>query len=280
MEEELLKIIYDYSRIGKNGGKKYIEELVRIVVDARNLGKYYEDIDYPKKIKDSTGDRINAMYKPSTGKISVNLSSIKKSLNTNSCIYFQGFELNLFKNLIVAQYIFHELEHVYQEKKRNNPDNSVEVRLLEVSANIFARGTFPFEELTDIIAKYKLLYDKYYIFNPSERLAEINSYRLIVKLLDQIKNRVNALYEYEKMILLASKLYAYNYCLTCPTETFLCGIQKEEIWHGFEFYDSNRSKMFEKTKEKYCLEERLYLGLPISQSENFFLSHELRNCKF
>ena len=52
-----------------------------------------------------------------------------------------------------------------------------------------------------------------------------------------------------------------------PTEVFFKMINNQNIWKKLDFYNFNRHKMLELVTNKYTLEERLTLGLPLSYDE-------------
>jgi hypothetical protein len=116
----------------------------------------------------------------------------------------------------------------------------------------------------------KALYYKFYEQIPSERLAEIKSFRVIDTILEQSKEYTPNLSRFEKALFIEQKLRGYLLGLNsveCPTKVYLFGRGKQDLWTQFGFFDSDSNKMQEKVNLNYQLSKRLTYGLPISYDE-------------
>ena len=296
MEFYIFKLVYDYSINGKIIDKTFIDRLVEIVVLEKRLYNYIQRVNITDKLIKSSNGIIGAEYNLTSMDISIHSGSIQRIIESKSKHYqyyylFNSLERLMFKNLLIVQIILHELEHVYQNKLCDNRhDNSIYFKLinasflLEKSLNnweIFkaiSTGKIDENDLSALLSKYKNLYQQYYKVNPSERLAQINSYKTIVNLLTPVRDQVPNLYNHEYLTLLKEKLNGYPnpwQIGICPTQIFLFGVELEDVWKDLDFYNKKVKKLTKTVYSKYSLEKRLSLGLPISELEYNSLNQKL-----
>jgi hypothetical protein len=184
------------------------------------------------------------------------------------------------KNLCVAQSVLYELERAYQSKVFDNgSQDEIETALIR---NSFYPGKrdlnmeeiySSLEKTTEYIrnsinerSRYYELYD----FNPSERLASINSYSTIKNSLTSIKEEIPNLYSFYSLSVFTEMIYAYAKSRLediYPSEKYLSRIGKSEVWESFDFYDKDRNIMLDNATQKHRRIKRLTLGLPISDDE-------------
>ena len=173
----------------------------------------------------------------------------------------------MFRNMQLTQFILHELEHAYQSKQADDEsDNSIEAKLIRICfeffRNINDKKNITENDLADLIIasfREKELYKQYYGFNPSERFAQINSFRILVDSLKSIKEYIPNLCEFQDASLVESMLQGHKESWydggICPTQVYLFGTGHENTW--YEIDDS----------EQFGLAKRLTLGLKVSYDE-------------
>ncbi len=296
MEEQILRLIYDYSINGLSvADPKFINKLVEIVVNERKLENYVTGIEFSSLTKDEE-TVVCAGYMPFQKKIVIDFKAIFYTLecqNGKVASFNSLLEQNMFMNLVITQYILHELEHALQTKKADDKiNNLLEVKLIRISFKLEQAIKNPkfleyFSTIEDKIKlliyleNYKKLYREFYRFNPTERMAEIYSYKTLIGSLELIKKQIIALYSYENSLLLKKLTAGYSEASEtmfdmksnlwkasiCPTQTYLYGTGQGEKWTGFDFYDDDTKKLIENVQREYTLSKRLALGLPITSLE-------------
>ena len=285
MEEKILKLLLDYSFNGKIANDLgFVYELVEIVVNTRQLENYIIGIE-PNDFK-SKDYIVCATYTFYNKKILVDFDAIAYSLKCREGIaskFDSIFKQNLYRNIVIAQYILHELEHALQFKKADDQsDNSLEAELIRASfkleqivknPNFLESICFDEQAILDLVSyiqNYRSLYNKYYEFNPTEKMAEVNSYKTIIASLESIKKEIIELSNHEIALFLNAMLTGYSKALKlnlCPTQIYLDGTNQKEKWKNFDFYDEEEEKLMQKVKREYGLEKRLMYGLPITHKE-------------
>ena len=118
MEEKIFNLVYDYAINDKLADESFIEQIILIVTDSRNLGDYVKNIEFSDEIKQDKNVVECARYANILQKITINLESTKIVIEDRLLHKkpYEKFEENLFQNLIIVQFILHELEHAYQYK--------------------------------------------------------------------------------------------------------------------------------------------------------------------
>lgn len=177
----------------------------------------------------------------------------------------------------------HELEHAYQHKLAdNNMDNSIEIKLINASfvleqamknpkfLTAICKGDIPAQDVIIYILQNRELYKNYYALNPTERLAQINSFGTIANMLEPIKKYIPNLHEFQNASLIEEMLKGYQESWSqggCPTQVYLLGTRQSKVWSEFNFFDLNSSKLMANVSKEYNLSRRLHLGLPVTYSE-------------
>lgn len=135
MKSKLLKFLYEYSANGKLVDGKYIQELIEIVVDSKDIVDYAGGLiitDKDSRLRDPNS--LLAVYYPNKKLIAVYLDAIEemqKSFNTYQEMFNSTEEL-FYKNLLVTQVVLHELEHANQRKIMDK-EESLEGDILRAS---------------------------------------------------------------------------------------------------------------------------------------------------
>lgn len=284
MELEILKLIYDYSINEKLADKEFIDKIIEIVVSKKSLNRYVKSLQFTELYKNDY-EVACAAYDTSNMRISVDYESIQIAMKQYSYYdqLFHTLERTMFKNLTITQIILHELEHAFQNKQADNMlDNSIEAKLVRASFSILHMMDNPrllTAFLNDEISKrdfifldeqYKKLYKKYYLINPSERLAQVNSFKLIIEVMKPIKEYIPNLYDFELASSIGEMVKGYGNSwkhAICPTQLFLFDTGQDDVWNGFDFYDQDFNQLIENVCHKYNLARRFQLGLPVSRNE-------------
>jgi len=286
MEMDIIKLVYDYSRRGKYVDLEFIHKLINIVVSYRSLNSYVRSI----KVKETLEDEYNefcAAYSPFEKSILLNYSYVHLILE-NGTRYddlFQNYELIMYKNLIIAQILLHELEHANQhnivDKKGNN---TIECDLIRASFYLeqalknpkfyesIIKDNISVADIIIYIKNHRELYKQYYRMNPTERMAQVNSYNTIVKSIEPVKEYFPALYEFKKACLVEQMLQGYEESWfegSCPTQVYLYGTRQCDVWKRFKFYNEDNSQLVSSVREQHNLAKRLTLGLPITEREYY-----------
>lgn len=291
MNSKILRLVFDYSKNGNLVDGRFIEKFIEEVVTEKELHQYVKDLEFREF--QETGDGISiAMYNLVNFNILIRPAAIQY-LWEHSDVYgclFNDFELVLYKNLMVAQVILHELEHASQMKQvmESGSRNDLEMRLLNVcfqdtaylhDPKVFSlidSKVFRFPDLLNYVESKRLKQKKFYEQDPSERLAEINSHNTVVECLEQLGEVPNLL-AVERASFLEATLRGYTYQddrLIAPSSIFLDGIGETALWQSLDFYDKDSTILQANVEKQYSLKKRLTLGLPVRNQEYEFV----RNC--
>lgn len=285
MELEVLKLIFDYSVKGKLVDSKFIDKIIEMVVSKRHLNDYIRNVRFTNKLEKSSDELYIATYNPLSKQILVDYESIQIDMERRSYYdqLFCSLEQIMFRNLTITQYILHEIEHAFQNKQLDNKsDTSIEVKLVKAGfilsqaiknprvLNALLNGKISVQDFINYRQKNIELYKQYYNLDPIERLAQVNSFRIIVDSIEPIKGYIPNLYEFEQASLLEEMLSGYTDSWEhgiCPTQVYLFGTRQNHVWFEFDFYDQDPSQLMQDVKNRYNLARRLSLGLPVSYDE-------------
>ena len=285
MELEILKLIYDYSVNGKLVDSKFIDKIIEIVVSRKSLNNYVRNVRFTNKLEKNDYAVVCAAYSPLSMEMLVDYESIQIAMENRSYYdqLFHSLEQIMFRNLTIAQYILHELEHAFQNKQADNKsDNSIEAKLVNASIvleqamknprvlNALLKGEIPAQDFIIYTLQNRELYKQYYALNPIERLAQVNSFRTIVDSIEPIKEYIPNLYEFKQASLVEEMLRGYTDSWNqgiCPTQVYLFGTRQSNVWSELDFYDQDSGQLMKNVSDKYNLARRLSLGLPVSYDE-------------
>ena len=283
---KILKLIYDYSINCKLVDCNFIDKLIEIVTNERGLETYVKNVEFTSKLDKEESIVTLAAYDFLKKNIIVDYDSVKIFLEHNSYYdsLFTLFEKYMFRNISIVQTILHELEHAYQSKQLDQYQQhpSIEQQLIKASfvleqalknPKIIAdllKSNITESQLALYISNYRLLYKQSYQFNPTERLAQINSYKIIGQTLKEIQKYIPNLYEFEEATLTEELLNSYPEAAEyggCPTQVYLHFNYRDDVWKLFPFYHENPQQLLQNVSAQYNLNDRLTLGLPIKQEE-------------
>ena len=272
MEEKLAKLVYDYIKEGRNLDMDFISKVTEIAVDSRDLGDYV----LQEMFINAPESNSVAVYLPDTKKIIFNIAGVNRAeeLADFYSDLFEQEENVVSFNLTIAQWILHEVEHAWQEKVfRTAGDQSFEHELIVACLDAKrwhkknAKRGLTEEEIKQRRAE---LMREYYMFDPLERLAEIKSHEVIIKVVELLKEHYPTLYDVEQTKYLEKLVDKHPETIkerSCPTEVYLKGVECYDRWKSFDFYSKKRGELIENVTNKYDKLSRLRYGLPISRSE-------------
>ena len=295
MELEILKLIYDYSVNGRLVDVKFADQLVNLVVSKKGLNSYVRGIEFTDKLPKNDYEVACAGYDVLNMKISVDYVSMQ-ILMENQGYYdqlFNTFEQILFRNLTITQLLLHELEHACQNKQADcKNDNSIEAKLIKVSLtsvralknprvlDALSKGEMSLKDFTNYILQNRKLYKLYYSLVPTERLANVYSFKTILNLLEPIRKSIPSLYEFEQASLFEAMLSGYSTFWSqdiCPTHAYLQVSRRNNMLKEFDFYSEDAGQLLDNVSAKYTLARRLSLGLPVSKIEYCSAERWLQN---
>ena len=181
------------------------------------------------------------------------------------------------KNVELTHIILHELEHVIQAKLMSEK-NTTESEILklcgisksnEIITNRLVSLGYQKSSINNILNGKLKKYYEFYEFAPPERLADYNSHKKMIEVLDPIKLRIPQIYDGEviKMEQILVKGFKYNNKMVSPTKLFLTEQGEEKSLNKFDWFDRNPNISLKKSKNNYSLLQRMKLGLPIEEKE-------------
>lgn len=249
MEKEIFNIINTYQSLGKGIDFDYIMEIIILASKYYDINNYIKNTEIRNDIH-----RPQAQYNVTTKEIYVNLDFIDKvllSLNEE----FESLKQNKsFLYLYTAKILLHEIEHAYQHKKIEE-QNGVESEILRAEY----KPAYDIMKNNILLKIPKMLYhtnlrNKYYVFSPSERLAEHSACECIEKVAITMQDEES--YDIIQHFKYGNILRGYNIGLrndlSCaPTKTYL-----EKINSGYDYtiIEGLSSSMNQYNKIRFGLE--------------------------
>lgn len=288
MESKLLRLIFDYSKNGKLVDKAYLEKLIDLVVNSKDISKYVQNSEIVSSGTEETMDGILlAEYRPNRKLIRIYSEAMERMLESHDKYQelFNGIEQIFYKNVLITQIILHELEHANQRKITEKED-TLESSILKASLTVIdeemlfkllSQG-FTAEQVSRYVRAEKRLRAENYLILPDERLAEIRSHQEIVGTLEPIKEYTPNLIDFEKTNVFENMLRGYSYNqgrIISPTLEYMKIRKNIDKLKEYEWYDENDQECLKKAKAAFSLKKRLNYGLPIDTSEFSGLSSSL-----
>ena len=260
--ENILDIIYLYSMKEKLLDRIAISRILNLLFSEYNLSEvkelhflngkndrlaYYSD-DKLFIYTDAIHNAVNQGYYKSEFKIEDNLSFYEDILR---------------KNLFILQVVFHEFEHVLQDKLVKT--KSIEDQLINVeksyisdTESILQNHSIGMIKRRPMFKHAKELYHRNYDISLLERLADINAFQRIIEVTDIFKEDHKNIYELQNLLLLDTKMKNYKNPNDKPTIRFFKNINKFDEVSDIDYCMEDISK-----------EERLKLGLKIDADDYF-----------
>ena len=286
MEQEIMKLVYDYSKRKEIIDEKCIEKIIETIINAWSLDDYVSGISWENR------NEINAngiaAYHFLNHKLIFFQESLEKELEDLSKydFLFGDIEVFFYRNLTIIKYIFHELEHAYQNKILDSNQDDLEAKLIRAASTLdlfykkasgetwrsILGDNFTRNDALSYINKLEIWKEQFYVYDPTERLAEIRALEKIWTITKEVEAIFPNLNQFEKQLLLNGKFRGYSIeddHVKCPTQIYLIGTGEEntKLWTELDFYDPDEDKTLEKAISKNSISKRLTYGLPISSEE-------------
>ena len=292
MKSKLLKLLYEYSANGKLVDGKYIQELIEIVVDSKDIVDYAGGLiitDKDSRLRDPNS--LLAVYYPNRKLIAVYLDAIEEMLKSYNAYQemFSSTEELFYKNLLVTQVVLHELEHANQrkimDKEESLEGDILRASILEQDQDFIlklTRAGLTRKQIELILETQKTMKSEGGLTLPDERLAEIKSHEEVASFLTEISSEVPNLVDFEKTSILESKLRGYTYdkgMIVSPTIDYLVSTGKSLALQKFEWFNKDSRACLKNVQSMFSLDERLTYGLPIDSSEFMESSKALLSTK-
>lgn len=286
----ILDLLYDYSKRGKNIDKEFINKVIRIIIREKELKEYIKRVSFEtiSGYKINHGDQYTPMaYNTYNKKIVLDnnkISFFQKMLN--EIIQLDGFEQMLSVNAMQTAAILHETEHVNQSGKSVIQNEEFENLLLGICCHVdneflkeskvsqflmLKRGIYLNPQLYRNLGLQQQLNNQFNTATPIERMANIHSIQEVSAMLAQISKSDSI----ENVILLFDVFLAihqlngytsYEGKVLSPTERYLEEVKKLNIigigTHFTDYFDIAMKKA-----QNTSLESRLLLGLDINEEE-------------
>ena len=296
MESRVLELLLDYSTRGKLADRDFVDILINIVVSYKNLSDYIDHVDYVDLDNPTDKEIRCASYNVVRKQIQISNSGIYNVLNAYN-IYdslFDNLESYMFKNIQIAKFVLHELEHAYQYKLTDDKNNNAtRNKLLRAcffledivrDANAFMQFVLSVPDMDAFMKEYKQTRDGNYDFCPSERMAEIGCQSTILNTLSMIRSDVPNLYDFESTCLDEKYLTGYAKAFReggCPSGLYLKAIKQDDAWKSMDFYSDNYDELVKNVVAMYSLTSRVTMGLPASIEEcNLYVDRIMNSRKY
>lgn len=265
--EEILYISSENKFINKDMIEKIIDNII-CSTDDLTKNKYngvcFKNVDWSGNVVCSC---------TITGEINVNYNKLLNELKNKSCLE---------ANLLIIVILFHEIEHLKESSKimeKNFEAFLLSYSKLDIFKNIASKKLRLIQNVSSekiyiklLENKQEKLYMKSYNLNPSERIATINSYKLLFESLKKYENfnkKYRSIFEY------INKLYVEQYYMGYKIKKHSNKINVPLIDY-FDFIGmSNRLEQFDLNSDDLNIETKMMYGLPIKLQETKKLNKQL-----
>lgn len=290
METEILKLVYNYSKEKRIADKQLIYQLITILSTHYQLTQYIKELEFYDELLFEINDQIITIaYNYLTKKITISMEGIKiiaqKKTQHNQTMLSE-IETYFYYNLLITQAIIHDIEHIIHERNIDKNNSDLETQLIKICTQDNRRIkqlSHLFQETKEDYYQQEIniltnKYIKHYQYNPSERLAQISSLQLIIKIIDPLKKEIPNLYRLETIYLLQEMIKGYKiflFYMESPTLKYLSKMDYLSDLKNLAFYHTNTKKLESNIINTLSKEERVNLGLSITSDEYKFLKRNL-----
>ncbi len=250
--ENIVKIVYDKSINNKFLNLNDMEKILIFLVANKQLNSYISTISIMPTISENV-----AFYSECDKKITIYSTTLERVLKNidKNILTASGFEKKLYQNMLILQVLLHEVEHANQYKISYR-DNTIESFIIRI-ANLVNEA------------------DKLYDFSPTERLAEIKSFKELITSLKFIRGKLQKLYELLEMEKLQRLIRGYHYNnpnkeVSSPLIAYFTIGNKRHLLNSFSWYEDSFLNLSQQVYLDYKLEERLLYGFPITVDEYLY----------
>lgn len=269
LEEDVFRLLYDSMNGNKDIDEFFTSSLVEIIVSNLGLNEYVRRIEFQHYDK-----LLVASYSSERNCLIVYLDSIRESIRNSYDSRFSPLEKSFHPYCTITSFMRHEIEHAEQKRLRVQRGNDIYTKLSLAKEKFSQKRDQELERIVGypfifyysalLLWKIKLhnayrKYSKNWSFIPTERIADMKSYNLVLDL-----------------ILRASKEYSVPFSIL---EEMYMRELRATIISGYDKTPNPAISYFEKMKQyddcleflkmskELSLEERLAYGLSITPQE-------------
>ncbi len=288
--ENIADLLYDYSKNGRELDKKFIDQVVRVMIREKHLSEYIKGVcfDSLSKNKMNNGKTTTPMaYHPYTREILVDINNIGFFFKKLESLICSGdFERALSVNAILTQMLLHEIDHANQFRKSTINSDDFENLLLGVCCHVdneflreskisqlmmLKRGIYLNSQLFRSLGLQQQLKTRFDTSAPMERMANINSTNEVCDMLGLINqsDNIESVISFLDSYLVGYQLSGYssnNGIIVSPTREYLEEVKRLNIY-GMNAHFNESFDISMKDAQNSSLETRLLLGLDISEPE-------------
>jgi len=257
--EQIAALVIHYSERKKLVDASFIEEVIAQVVSEKGLASYVKSFSTEMTLGEDMRGGYSYLYR----RIEINLPYFYQIYYSKRITPWEC----LSANLIILRTLLEELYHAEQYQKAYSSQQDLEAILFRNDIEYFE--TLKNNDLLSIIRS--VIYTVYlYDIAPTERMAKIDSTMSLIQVSEEIKKKTSSLvqtgfdaesYCYEQVF-----RQGYQESKKSPTERFL-RVTQPDAWKNLPFYDECYPLLIEKANGLYSLEEKLRLGLPVTDKE-------------
>ena len=250
--KNILDILYDYSINKKLLDEEAVLKIIKQFIDIYNIDTINQITINERDIKHFFSSILG--YKKG-GKLCIFLKKIYVSMNKMTVNKFKdSLSYYLRYNLFILQIVIHEVEHAIQEMITNSNKTDIESKLLKIEKS-FVDELIAIKEDNHKEYKKKLkLYYKNYDIAFSERMAQINSYKKILEIIEPIKKQIEELFNLQEIYYNGSKIVTYKSINDNPTVSFFSNLGMIKQLNDLNY-------------NNFGFEERLNFGFKLSEHE-------------
>ena len=275
MNKKVLDTLNEYNEKGKYGDKKFVDNITKEIVDEYDLHNYLKKTT----VHDGYVPLGINQYNPFRKELTISLDDIRKSKPR----ILLGEKYPEFYNFDLLLALFHEYEHIKEEKVIHKMDKTLEEELILLNNYIYLYPNFMNEEegsfrdkIHGTFAVWK--YNYYYLFNhdkaPTERMANIKAHERISEVIenvdqDKYKDSIREFKFYASNLFLKQIKKGYKLKGDMTNSPSLDYLSRVNILKPILF----KEEILEDGKD-LSYKERVTLGLPITKDEYQQLSKE------
>lgn len=264
--DEILKMIIDYSKQNKLIDKKFVKNIIMLLIEINKLQSYVDCFYFGNSLN---SNKFGA-YNFENHHLIIYYKKIKQYMMKNR-IYdvLPEQEQIIAKNIRIFNFILHELEHAKQLRYICSDGNdSFEKSLLTISLKV------PSAMLSKKAAKE--FCSEIYNFNPFERMAYIYSQKDIVNTLQNIHPELGEILKMESAFLLYQHMRGYTKIedsslgeniILCPLYQYFYELNKVVPQLANMLNIDDLMIMQEDLINDMSFNDRTKLGLPIKEEE-------------